>query len=185
MGTMPAEPSWVYRGTCHKLGDDLEHDGQMMAFDYVIRRITDPAELVPHLLEAVRPGFHEEVKAGDIVVAGKRFGKGKAHVQAYLAMKALGLAVACESMPYNTYRALIGIGFTFMTGCTGILDLVEQGDEIEIDFATGAFVNHTRGLERSFKPLPAAALEIIRLGGTRGVLEQWWAKEQAKAETGS
>lgn len=99
-------------------------------------------------------------------------------MQAYIAMKAMGLAVVCESMPYNTYRGLIGIGFTFMNVCAGILDLVEDGDELEVDFRTGAFTNHTRGVEREFKPLPERALDNIRVGGTQGVLEDWWAKEQ-------
>ena len=180
---MSETTQWIYRGTCHKFGDDLQHDGQMISFDFVIRRIVEPDELIPHLFATVRPDFHQRVKPGDIVVAGRQFGKGKAHVQAYIAMKALGLAVACESMPYNTYRALIGTGFTFMNGCTGILDLVEDGDDIEIDFSTGAFTNHTRGVRRDFKPLPERALEIIRMGGTQGVLKDWWAKEQMKDST--
>ena len=174
-----SEQRWVYRGACHKFGDDLQHDGQMISFDYVIRRVMDPDELIPHLFETTRPDFHQRAKPGDIVVAGKQFGKGKAHVQAYIAMKAMGLAVACESMPYNTYRGLIGIGFTFMTGCLGILDLVDDGDDIEIDFRSGAFTNYTRNLQRAFAPLPERALEIIRMGGTQGVLKDWWAKEQA------
>ena len=82
---------WIYRGACHKFGHDLEHDGQMIAFDYVIRRVTNPDELIPHLFETTRPEFHRHEKAGDIVVAGTQFGKGKAHVQAYIAMKAMGL----------------------------------------------------------------------------------------------
>lgn len=93
-------------------------------------------------------------------------------------MKAMGLAVVCESMPYNTYRGLIGIGFTFMNGCAGILNLVEDGDELEVDFRTGAFTNHIRGVKREFKPLPKRALDNIRVGGTQGVLKDWWAKEQ-------
>ena len=182
---MSREHGWVYRGTCHKFGDDLQHDGQMISFDYVIRRVTDPDELIPHLFETLRPDFHARAKPGDIVVAGKQFGKGKAHVQAYIAMKALGLAVACESMPYNTYRGLIGVGFTFMNGCAGILDLVEDGDEIEIDFRSGAFFNHTRAIRREFTPLPERALEIIRMGGTQGVLKDWWAKEQQRDAHGN
>ena len=99
-------------------------------------------------------------------------------------MKALGVAVACESMPYNTYRALIGLGFTFITGCVGILDIVDDGDEVEIDFRSGAFTNHTRGVQRQFNPLPERALDIIRIGGTQGVLKDWWAKEQARSAVG-
>lgn len=171
---------WVYRGKCRKFGDGLQHDGQMIAFEYVIKRITDPAQLIPHLFETLRPTFSQEVQPGDIVLAGKQFGKGKAHVQAYIAMKALGLAVVCESMPYNTYRALIGTGFTFMNGCTGALELAHEGDDLEVDFETGLFVNHTCGSRHQFKPLPARALDIVRLGGTQGVLKDWWAKQQVQ-----
>jgi 3-isopropylmalate/(R)-2-methylmalate dehydratase small subunit len=170
---------WRYRGICHKFGDDLQHDAQMISFDFVIRRVMDAQTLIPHLFQGMRPDFHKIARPGDIIIAGKNFGKGKAHIQAYIAMQALGLAVACESMPYNTYRALIGLGFTFMTGCAGIGTLVEDGDDIEIDFRSGFFANHTRGMEREFKPLPARALDIIRMGGTQGVLRDWWEKEQA------
>jgi len=170
---------WSYRGTCHRFGDDVEHDAQMISFDFVIRRIMDPEILIPHLFETTRPDFHRQAKPGDIVIAGRNFGKGKAHIQAYVAMKALGLALACESMPYNTYRAMIGLGFTFMTGCTSIASCVADGDDVEIDFRSGVFVNHTSRIERQFKPLPERALEIIRNGGTQGVLRNWWASETA------
>jgi 3-isopropylmalate/(R)-2-methylmalate dehydratase small subunit len=172
---------WRYRGACHKFGDDLQHDGQMIAFDLVIRRVMEPERLIPHLFETLHPEFRSRARPGDIVIAGRNFGKGKAHVQAYIAMRAMGLALACESMPYNTYRALIGLGFTFMTGCAGIGALVEDGDDVEIDFRSGRFVNHARGIEREFKPLPERALDIIRMGGTRGVLLDWWRREQAAA----
>ncbi len=175
---------WRYRGACHKFGDDLRHDGEMISFDFVIRRIMAPAALIPHLFAASRPDFHKRARPGDIIVAGQNFGKGKAHIQAYIAMRALGLVVACESMPYNTYRALIGLGFTFMTGCAGIVALVDDGDDIEIDFRSGFFANHTRNIERAFAPLPERALAIIELGGTQGVLRDWLAgQERATAAT--
>jgi 3-isopropylmalate/(R)-2-methylmalate dehydratase small subunit len=177
------ENRWRYRGTCYKFGDDLEHDGQMIAFDYVIKGIVAPEALIPHLFETTRPDFHRRAKPGDIIVAGKHFGKGKAHRQAYIAMKAMGLAVACESLPYNTYLLLVGLGLPFMTRCAGIAELVEDGDDIEIDFHSGRFFNHTRSVEHQFNPLPERALEIIGLGGTKGMLRDWWAKEQAASES--
>lgn len=174
-----ADNRWLYRSVCHKFGDNLEHDGQMIDFEYVIKGVMAPEVLIPHLFEQMRPDFGKRAKAGDIIVAGKNFGKGKAHRQAYIAMKAMGLAVACESLPHNTYLLLVGLGMPFMTRCVGITDLVEDGDDIEIDFSTGRFFNHTRTIEHQFDPLPERALDIIRLGGTKGMLRDWWAKEQA------
>ncbi len=173
---------WRYRGTCHKFGDDIRHDEDMISFEFVTKRVTEPELLIPHLFETMRPEFHKRAKAGDILIAGRNFGKGKAHIQAYIALKTLGVAIACESMPYKIYRLLVGYGVTFMTGCTGIAALVEDGDDVEIDFRTGDLQNHTRGTKHKFTPLPERALEIIRLGGTEGMLRDWWAKEQQKRE---
>jgi len=170
---------WVYRGTAHCFGDDLEHDAHMIPFEFVIRRVTDPAELLPHLFEAVRPGLGSRLKAGDVVVAGRRFGKGKAHVQAYLALKALGVAIACESLPYNTYRALVGLGLPFLTGCEGLTRQVADGESVEVDFASGAFSNLSRGTRQHYAPLPSQARDIIALGGTEGVLRDWWSRQRA------
>ena len=174
---------WHYRGACHKLGHDVQHDGTMMAFEYVIRRVMDPAQLIPHLFETVDPDFHRRVRPGDLVVAGRNLGKGKAHVQGFIALQALGLGIACESMPYNTFRALVGQGVTFMSGCAGIHDLVSDGDEIEIDFASGEFVNHRSGVRKTYQPLPARIRETIELGGTKGMLRAWWQTRQAQPLT--
>ncbi|MFN7753639.1 MAG: hypothetical protein ACK5TE_15365 [Pseudomonadota bacterium] len=180
----PDPVRWRYRGTAHCFGDDLEHDAHMIPFEFVIRRVTDPAELLPHLFEAVRPGLAARMKAGDVLVAGQRFGKGKAHIQAYLALKAIGVAIVCESLPYNTYRALVGLGLPFMSGCEGVTGQVADGEEIEVDFSTGAFINHSRGTRHAHPPLPSQARDIIELGGTEGVLRDWWARTRAAEHGG-
>jgi 3-isopropylmalate/(R)-2-methylmalate dehydratase small subunit len=62
-----------------------------------------------------------------------------------------------------------------------VLDLVEDGDELEVDFSTGAFANRTRGLTRDFAPIPEALRELVALGGTSGFLKKWWAENQPRA----
>lgn len=176
---------WRLKGTCHKFGDNLEHDGSMMNFKYVIDRVYDAETLVPHLFEDTRPDLLPKLKAGDILVAGKGFGHGKAHVQAYIAMRALGLGVVCESMPFLTYRAAIGRGLMLMTDCQGVADEVDDGDQIEVDFATGEFINHTRGTRKQYAPLPDALRGIVALGGTNGVLLKWWNEQKAVEAAGA
>lgn len=168
------DTQWRLNGRCFKFGDDLAHDGAMMPFKYVIERVYDAAELVPHLFEEVDTSLSAQFKPGDILVAGKNFGKGKPHVQAYIALRALGVGVVCESMPFLSYRAAIGRGLLFLTDCTGASTLVEQGDHLEVDFSTGEFHNHTQRIERQFPPLPAALKEMVELGGINGVLQKWW-----------
>lgn len=172
--------SWKLSGKCHKLGHDVVHDGPMMNFKYVIERVTDPAALIPHLFEESDPGFRDRVKRGDIIVAGRNLGKGKAHVQAYIAMQALGVGVVCESMPFLTYRGAISTGLLLMAECKGVSECAQSGDDLEVDFLAGRFVNKTRGIERQFPPVPEGLRDTIRLGGTKGVLKDWWEKEKAK-----
>jgi 3-isopropylmalate/(R)-2-methylmalate dehydratase small subunit len=56
-----------------------------------------------------------------------------------------------------------------------VTDVCETGDDIEIDFRTGRFINHTRNIERSFPPIPPMLQELIELGGNTGWLKRWWA----------
>lgn len=176
-----SEFQWVRRGVCHKLGHDVVHDGPMMNFKFVIDRVTDPAVLIPHLFADSDPGFKDRVKPGDLIVAGRNLGKGKAHVQAYIAMQALGLGVLCESMPFLTYRGAIASGLLLMAECKGVSECAESGDELEVDFLTGKFVNHTRNLTRQFPAVPEGLRDTIRLGGTKGVIRDWWEREGRKA----
>jgi 3-isopropylmalate/(R)-2-methylmalate dehydratase small subunit len=60
-----------------------------------------------------------------------------------------------------------------MTDCTGITGQCETGDELEVDFASGAFVNHTRGITHNCPPIPESLREVVALGGNEGWLRQW------------
>jgi 3-isopropylmalate/(R)-2-methylmalate dehydratase small subunit len=93
-------------------------------------------------------------------------------------MQALGLGLVCESMPFLAYRAAIGVGLRTMTDCPVVTELCETGDELEVDFSAGLFVNHTRNVSREYPPLPETLREIVRLGGTSGWLKQWWQTKQ-------
>jgi 3-isopropylmalate/(R)-2-methylmalate dehydratase small subunit len=138
----------------------------------------DPAQIVPHLFEETDPGFHTRCRPGDLIVAGSNFGMGP-KMQGYIAMHALGLGLLCESMPFLAYREAIGIGLPVLTGCSEATSLCDTGDDLEVDFASGRFVNHTRRIERSFPPVPDALREIVAVGGTAAWLRDWWATQQA------
>ena len=163
----------VRRGTCHVFGDDIPLDEGVMPFRLAIGRVNDPAELIPHLFENLDPTFAKRVKPGDLVIAGRKFGSGKPHIQGFIAMAALGMGVVCESMPNMALRGAISKGLPVLTGCAGARDFAANGDEVEIDFATGAARNLTRGCDGRFPGLPPVLQEIIAKGGTRGVLAAW------------
>lgn len=161
---------WTLRGRCWVLGDDLVMDHDVMAFRFAIERITDPEVLVPHLFEEVMPDFASQTKPGDIVVAGRNFGKGHPHTQGFVAMKALGLGLITHSMPFNTFRAAISQGVLCLPECPTIKDHVLQGDELEVNFATGQVLNHTQGLQIQYSPIDPMLQDIVAAGGMKGFL---------------
>jgi 3-isopropylmalate/(R)-2-methylmalate dehydratase small subunit len=137
----------------------------------------DPKDIVPHLFEETDPGFHERCRPGDIIVTGRNFGMGP-KMQGYIAMHALGLGLICESMPFLAYREAIGIGLPVLTGCANASARCETGDDIEVDFLSGRFTNHSRNTTFDYPPVPDALREIVMLGGTTAWLRQWWARQE-------
>jgi 3-isopropylmalate/(R)-2-methylmalate dehydratase small subunit len=170
--------SWHLQGRCYKLGHHVPHAGGVIPDWLITSRELDPQKLIPHLFEETDPGFHERARAGDIIVAGRKFGMGP-KMNGYVAMQALGLGLVCESMPYLAYRAAVGCGLRVLTDCSGVTALCETGDALEVDFASGRFVNRSRGIEQHFPPLPEALQEIVALGGNAGWLEDWWRRQDS------
>ena len=169
---------WKLRGRCYKLGDDIPHAGAIIPKWIIAGRFLDPEVVVPHLFEQIDPGFHERARPGDIIVAGRNFGMGP-KMNGYVAMQALGLGLICESMPFLAYRAAVGCGVRVLTDCTGVTAKAETDDDIEVDFATGEFTNHTQELSARFPCVPEALRDLIAYGGNTGWLRHWWETEQA------
>jgi 3-isopropylmalate/(R)-2-methylmalate dehydratase small subunit len=171
---MGSKFQWRLKGRCYRLGHDVPHAGGVIPNWLITGRHFDANDLVPHLFSETDPGFHERCRAGDIIVAGRNFGMGP-KMNGYIAMQALGLGLVCESMPFLAYRAAIGCGLPVMTDCANASDICASGDELEVDFRNGWFINHTRNIRREYPPLPESLQDIVALGGNRGWLKQWWA----------
>jgi 3-isopropylmalate/(R)-2-methylmalate dehydratase small subunit len=161
------------RGICHVFGDGVPHDEGIMAFKYAIERVTDTKVLIPRLFEQVDPTFASRVKPGDIVIAGKDFGKGKPHNGGYLAMATLGMGVICESMPHKSLRRAVAVGLPILVGCADARSFALNGDEIEVDFTTGEARNLRTGATRKFPALPPILGEIVVAGGAAGAMRAW------------
>jgi 3-isopropylmalate/(R)-2-methylmalate dehydratase small subunit len=168
---------WKLRGRCYRLGHDVPHMGGVVPMRIVSEMRYDPKDIVPQLFAETDPGFHERCRPGDIIVTGRNFGMGP-KMQGYIAMQALGLGLVCESMPFLAYREAIGIGLPVLTDCPEATDLCSTGDDLEVDFAAGRFINHTRGVSRDFPPVPQELREIVAVGGTTNWLKQWWANKR-------
>ena len=79
-----------------------------------------------------RPEFSEEVKMGDIIVAGKNFGCGSSREHAPVALKAAGVsAVIARSFARIFFRNAINIGLPLFI-CEKV-DRIKDGDLVEIN----------------------------------------------------
>jgi 3-isopropylmalate/(R)-2-methylmalate dehydratase small subunit len=164
---------WRSSGNCHVFGDDLMHDNGMMEWKHIIERQTDPAILIPRLFAAMDPGFARRVQPGDFVIAGRRFGLGKAHATAYIAMAALGLRVLCESSFEKVMRAAANSGVPIMAQCSGITSWLHTGEEITVDMASGLVIHAASGRSERYPVLRPVFRQAIEMGGRRGLLQQW------------
>lgn len=127
--------------------------------------ITDPRELGRHCMEGVAPNFHQTVKPGDIIVAGKNFGCGSSREHAPLAIKAVGIScVIAKTFARIFYRNAFNIGLPIIE-CADASDRIEEGQEIEVNLNTGEIRNLLLGQSLQAKPIPPFMQDLIRDGG--------------------
>ncbi len=147
-------------GRVWKYGDDVNTD-VIFAGKYTYT-ITDPKEMAKHALEDLDPTFVQNVRPGDIIVAGKNWGCGSSREQAVICLKEIGVgAIVARSFARIYYRNCINEALPIVT-CDAV-DGVESGEEITIDFAAG-IVTTPRGTY-TFPPMPPEVMKIIEAGG--------------------
>ena len=123
-----------------------------------------PAELAAHAFEGVRPEFPKDVKEGDIIVAGNNFGCGSSREHAPIALK--GTKISCviaKSFARIFFRNSINIGVALLE-CPDT-DRIDDGDQLEVDFATGVIRNVTKDEQYQATPLPDFVRGIMDAGG--------------------
>ena len=120
---------------------------------------------------ANRPGWVDEVRAGDIIVAGRNFGMGSSRPAAR-SLKILGLGcVLAESINGLFFRNCVNYAFPAME-CPGVVASFSEGDVARADFVDGSVRNVTTGKVLGAKVLPAKLLELLQAGGIYALLEQ-------------
>lgn len=134
-------------------------------------KITDIDELARLAMADKEPDFAQRVKPGDLLVGARNFGYGHPHYPPLRAMRHLGLAgLVAESFSPGFWRGEISMGFPLVQA-PGILGAVQRWDEIEVDWAAGTVVNHTRGAALPFAPLALADRRMLECGGLVGYLK--------------
>ncbi len=147
-------------GRVWKYGDDVNTD-VIFPGKYTYS-ITDRQEMAEHALEDLDPAFVENVRPGDVIVAGKNWGCGSSREQAVICLKEAGVAaIVARSFARIYFRNCINEGLPIVT-CDAV-DTVETGDEITIDFEAGTVT--TPGGDYTFPPLAPSVMEILDAGG--------------------
>jgi len=154
----------IVRGRCWKLGDNISTD-HIISGKYKFEAINDLSKMAIHVLEEVIPNFYKLVSKGDVIVAGRNFGKGSSREQAPRLLKLVGIGgIVAKSFAHIFYRNAINIGLPVVVAKT-IPDVSETGDIIEIDVVNGIVKNVTKGVEESVAPYPKEILEVLENGG--------------------
>ena len=162
------------KGRVWKFGDNIDTDVIIPA-RYLSS--TDPKVLGDHCMEPLDPSFPKKVKEGDIIVGGFNFGCGSSREHAPIAISALGIPlVIAKSFARIFYRNAFNKGLALLEA--DILDEIEQGDEVEVDIATGTIKWGIR--EVKAKPIPPFMVELINEGGLINSLRKKLEEENEK-----
>ncbi len=149
----------VIKGRVWRFGQNVDTD-QIIPAEFLVTG--SPKELAAHVFEKVRPGFADEVRSGDIIVADENFGSGSSREHAPRALMGAGVAcVVAKSFARIFYRNSINIGLPLVETAIGASD----GDMLEVDFKEGKVRNIDTGVESSFPPMPVFLQRLIDAGG--------------------
>ena len=151
----------MLRGRAFKFGDSISTD-HIIPGRYAPLRSNLP-ELAKHVLEDADPTFVSRVKGGDLIVAGNNFGLGSSREHAPLVIKMAGVsAILAKSVARIFFRNAINLGLPVLICDT---DGISDGDELEIDLASGMVRDITNGKQFTFGKIPEVMLCILDEGG--------------------
>ena len=151
----------------HLFGDDIDTD-QLAPGAHMKGGIE---ALAAHCLEAVRPGFADDVRPGDVLAAGRNFGAGSSREQAAEALRHLGLAaVVARSFAGIFYRNALNLGLPVLVAPStkGVVD----GQAAQIDLDAGRLFLLDQDIALALEPIPANLRPMMNAGGLAPYLKQ-------------
>ncbi|MBN2115658.1 MAG: 3-isopropylmalate dehydratase small subunit [Anaerolineales bacterium] len=132
----------------------------------------DPLELARNVFCEVKPEYAKNVKPGDVIVGGQNFGCGSSREHAPIAIKgSQAKCVIAASFARIFFRNAINIGLPILE-CPEAVAGISEGDEIDVDLASGEISNHTNGHRYQARPLPDFVLKIAEAGGIVNFLKE-------------
>ncbi len=150
------------KGRVFRFGDNVDTDVIIPA-RYLAT--SEPSELAAHCMEDIDKSFIQNVKAGDIIVAGKNFGCGSSREHAPIAIKAAGVScVIAETFARIFYRNAINIGLPIIE-CKEAAAEIEQDHVVSVNFDSGIITDETTGKTYEGQAFPPFMQGLIDAGG--------------------
>ena len=161
--------NFVIRGRVWKFGDSV--DTNIIAPLHVMRK-GEIEEIAQHTMAAVRPEFPAQVRPGDIIVAGANFGCGSHREEANRVLEKVGIrAIVADSLARIFLRTSINLAYPTLVA-PGASSLVEDHDELEIDYPGGKIRNLRSGRELALPKYPPSVEQIFAAGGILTLLKE-------------
>jgi 3-isopropylmalate dehydratase large subunit/3-isopropylmalate dehydratase small subunit len=150
--------------------DNLNTD-QMFAGNLTYQVLSsDPAAIMPYLFKGFDDSFSENVKSGDIIIAGENFGCGSSREHPAVGLAHAGVkAVIVKSVNRIFYRSSVNQGLPIIV-MPEVVDAYKQGDKVEVSLEDGTIKVNEK--EFMFASLPK---ELMAIFAAKGLVN--WIKE--------
>lgn len=152
-------------------GNAIKYDRDNIDTDVILPgtylKLHDYDELATHAMEGIDPDFHNKVKQGDFIVAGKNFGCGSSREHAPIALSHSGIkAVLAPSFARIFYRNSVDGAFLLPIEIDNdTYKDIANGDELEINTEKNEIKNLTKNKTYQMKPFSEIIGKIIAAGG--------------------
>jgi 3-isopropylmalate/(R)-2-methylmalate dehydratase small subunit len=150
-----------------KFGDDINTD--LMLPGAVMSKTE--AEQARAVFAANRPGWIDEMKPGDALVAGRNYGMGS-NRPASRSLRNIGIGfLLAESINGLFFRNSVNFGFLALE-CPGCSSAFAEGDTAELDLDAWSVRNARSGVTLKPLPIPERLLALMRNGGIFPLMEK-------------
>lgn len=140
----------------HSVNTDAMYPGFAMRLPY--------DEAAKYVFHDLRPGWTDDVSAGDIVVGGRNFGVGSSRPVAKLFTELGVAALVAEEFNSLFHRNCINYGLPALS-VPGVHAAFADGDLARVDVAAGYVENLTTGTRLESPGLAPMLLDILAAGG--------------------
>ncbi len=150
--------------------DNLNTD-QMFAGNLTYQVLSsDPEAIMPHLFKGFDDSFSENVKSGDVIIAGENFGCGSSREHPAVGLSHTGVkAVIVKSVNRIFYRSSVNQGLPIIV-LPEVVDFYKAGDKVDVSLENGTIKVNDK--EFKFAPLP---IELMAIFAVKGLVN--WIKE--------